>query len=57
MSNKVKDIDIKIRTDYFFNDIIIIKNFDPNRWNRWNVVFKMFLFTILDMQRSKMRIM
>ena len=31
MSNKVKDIDIKIRTDYFFNDIIIIKNFDPNR--------------------------
>ena len=49
MSNKVKDIDIKIRTDYFFNDIIIIKIFDPNRWNRWNVVFKMFLFTILDM--------
>ena len=31
MSNKVKDIDIKIRTDYFFNDIIIIKIFDPNR--------------------------
>ena len=30
MSNKVKDIDIKNRTYYFFNDIINIKNFDPN---------------------------
>ena len=30
MSNKVKDIDVKNRTYYFFNDIIIINNFDPN---------------------------
>ena len=30
MSNKVKDIDIKNRTSYFFNDIINIKNFDLN---------------------------
>ena len=30
MSNKVKDIDIKNRTYYVFNDIINIKNFDPN---------------------------
>ena len=30
MSNKIKDIDIKNRTYYFFNDIISIKNFDPN---------------------------
>ena len=30
MSNEVKDIDIKNRTYYFFNDIINIKNFDPN---------------------------
>ena len=30
MSNKVKDIDIKNRIYYFFNDIINIKNFDPN---------------------------
>ena len=30
MSDKVKDIDIKNRTYYFFNDIINIKNFDPN---------------------------
>ena len=49
MGNKIKDIDIKNWTDYFSNDIIIIKNFDPNRWNRWNVLIKMFLFTILDM--------
>ena len=30
MSNKIKNIDIKNRTYYFFNDIINIKNFDPN---------------------------
>ena len=30
MSNKVKDIDIKNRTYYFFDDIIIIKIFNPN---------------------------
>ena len=29
MSNKVKDIDIRNQTYYFFN-IINIKNFDPN---------------------------
>ena len=30
MRNKVKDIDKKNRTYYFFNDIINIKNFNPN---------------------------
>ena len=30
MSNKVKYIDKKNRTYYFFDDIINIKNFDPN---------------------------
>ena len=30
MSSKVKDIDIKNRTYYFFNDIINIENFDQN---------------------------
>ena len=30
MSNKVKDIGIKNRTYYFFNDTICIKNFDLN---------------------------
>ena len=30
MSNKVNEIDIKNQTYYIFNDIIKIKNFDPN---------------------------
>ena len=30
MSNKIKDIVIKNHTYYFFDDIIIVKNFDPN---------------------------
>ena len=32
MGNKVKDIDINIKSCiyYFFNDIIDIKNYDPN---------------------------
>ena len=30
MSHKLKDIDTKNRTYYFFNDIINIKNFDSN---------------------------
>ena len=30
MSRKIKDIDIKNHTYYFFDDIINIKNFDPN---------------------------
>ena len=31
MSNKFKDIDIKNHTFYFFDDIIKIKSFDPNK--------------------------
>ena len=31
MSNKVKDIYIKNKTYDFFNDIINIKNFDPDK--------------------------
>ena len=30
MSNKVKDIDMKNRTYYLFNDVINMKNFDSN---------------------------
>ena len=30
MSNEVKNIDMKDRTNYFLNDIINIKIFDPN---------------------------
>ena len=32
MSNKVKDIGMKNYAYYFFNDIINIKNFDPNNF-------------------------
>ena len=31
MSSKVKDINIKNHTYYFFNDIVDIPNFDPNK--------------------------
>ena len=31
MSNKFKDVDIKNHIYYFFDDIINIKNFDPNK--------------------------
>ena len=30
MSNKFKDINIKVRTYYFSNNIIDAENFDPN---------------------------
>ena len=30
MSNKVKETDITIQTYYVFDDIINLKNFDPN---------------------------
>ena len=30
MSNKVKDVDIKNCSQYLFNDIINVKNFDVN---------------------------
>ena len=38
MSNKVKDIDIKNRRYYLFNDIISIENSDAN--NGWKVIQK-----------------
>ena len=33
MSNKSKEIDIKNRTYYFFDDMINIKNIDANKIN------------------------
>ena len=54
MSNKVKDIDIKHCTYYFFDGIINIKNFDPNnKWKKIKSHAKVFLFTTLDIWRSK----
>ena len=49
MSNKVKDINIKNRTYYFFNDIIDIENFDLNNIKIDENSYKNILITILDM--------
>ena len=46
MSNKVKDVDMKNLTYYFFNDIIDLKNVDPNNIN---IDEKSYKNTILDM--------
>ena len=50
MSNKVKEIDIKKQTYYFFDDIINIKNFDANNVKIDEKSYKNILiyYTILD---------
>ena len=48
MSNKVKEIDIKNQTNYFFDDIINIKDFHPNNIKIDKKSFKNILFTTLD---------
>ena len=45
MSNKFKDVEIKKQTNYFFNDIIDIKNFDVDE------IKKQILSTTLGIQR------
>ena len=49
MDYKVKNIDIKNRTYYFFEDIINIKYFDPNNIKIAENSKNIFLFTTLDM--------
>ena len=54
MSNKVKDIDIKNRAYYFFNDIINIKNFDANNIKmKISTKYSYLLHWICDHQRFK----
>ena len=43
MSNKIKDVDMKNHTYYFFSNIINAKFFDPNK------IINTKIFTILDM--------
>ena len=43
MSNKVKEIDIKNQTYYFFDDIINIKNFNPSNIKRDEKSYKNIL--------------
>ena len=49
MSDKIKDIDIKNHAYYFFDDIIKIKNFDPNNIKIDEKSYKDILITTLDM--------
>ena len=49
MGNKFKSVDIKNRTYYFFDDMININNFDPNKIKIDKKSQKIFLFIILDM--------
>ena len=49
MGYKLKNIDIKNHTYYFFDDIINIKKFDPNKIKTDKKSSKMLLFTTLDM--------
>ena len=43
MINEVKDISIKHHTYYFFDDIINMKNFDPNNNNVFEKSYKNIL--------------
>ena len=45
----VKDINIKIHTHYFFDDIINMKDFDPNNTKIDESHTKIFLLTTLHM--------
>ena len=49
MSNTFKDVDLKSRTYYFFNDMMNINNFDANNVK---IDTKTLLFSILDMWRT-----
>ena len=53
MSNKSKDIDIRQQTYYFFDYIINLKNFDPNKFNMDEKSQKKLLIFSLDIRRSK----
>ena len=49
----VKEINIKNRSYYFFNDIINIKKIDSNSLKIDKKVYKILLFTKLDTSRLK----
>ena len=49
----VKQIDIKNRTYYFYNDIIDLKNFDTRLLKKIKSIIKTLVFTILDILQSK----
>ena len=54
MSNKVKDIDLKNRTYYFFKDIINLKKFDLNNTKLDEKIYKnIHIFYIGSIKDSK----
>ena len=55
MSNVVKDINTENYTYYLFDDIINIKDFDPNNIKINEKLYKNIFFTILHMSRSKIQ--
>ena len=44
----VKNLNIKNHRFYFFDNIISIKDFDPNNIKIDETSYKIFLFTIID---------
>ena len=53
MSNKFKDIGIKNHTYYFFDDIINIKNIDPNKIKIHKNSYKNILFYYIGYVKIK----
>ena len=53
MSIKLKEIDVINCTYWFFNDMINIKNLDQIELRYIKSHEKMFLFTTMDIRRSK----
>ena len=53
-SNNVKDINIKNHTYYFFDDIINIKDFDPNKIKTDEKSYKNILIYYIAYQKFKM---
>ena len=53
-SNNVKDINIKNHTYYFFDDIINIKDFDPNKIKTDEKSYNNILIYYIAYQKFKM---
>ena len=53
MSNKLKDIDIKNCTYYFFDDIINIKNFNPDKIKIYKKSYKDILIYYIGYVTTK----
>ena len=53
MNNKFKGIDIENHTYYFFDDMINIKNFDPNKIEIDEKSYKSILFNYIDSKYVK----